>query len=124
MTKSVTSTLLGIALKEDRTESLRQRLSGFFPEYFGPATDPRKRRITLEDLLTMTNGFRLDTFDDPNNKNLERIMTSDDVVEAFIGQPIAKEPGEDFNYNEGGARLLSAVLTKTTHQCALVATSR
>lgn len=67
----------------------------------------------------MTNGFRLNTLDDPNSKDLGRIMLSDDVVEASIGQPMAKEPGEEFNYNEGGSHLLSAVLTKTTGQSAL-----
>jgi CubicO group peptidase (beta-lactamase class C family) len=116
VTKSVISALVGIALKEDRIESLDQRLTEFFPEHFGPGTDPRKRQITLENLLTMTNGFRLNSF---YNKGLDRIMFSDDVVEASIGQPMAKEPGEEFNYNNSDAHLLSAVLTKTTGQSAL-----
>jgi CubicO group peptidase (beta-lactamase class C family) len=117
VTKSVISALVGIALKEDRIESLDPRLSEFFPEHFGPGTDPRKRQITLENLLTMTNGFRLNSF--YNNKGLERIMFSDDVVESSIGQPMAKEPGEEFNYNNSDAHLLSAALTKTTGQSAL-----
>jgi CubicO group peptidase (beta-lactamase class C family) len=108
---------VGIALKEDRIENLDQRLPEFFPEHFGPGTDPRKRQITLENLLTMTNGFRLNSF--YNNKGFEQIMSSDDVVEASIGQPMAKEPGEEFNYNDGDAHLLSAILTKTTGQSAL-----
>jgi CubicO group peptidase (beta-lactamase class C family) len=66
----------------------------------------------------MTNGFRLNSL--LNNKGFEQIMSSDDVVEASIGQPMAKEPGEEFNYNEGDAHLLSAILTKTTGQSALV----
>ncbi len=117
VTKSVTSALVGIALKEDRIENLDQRLSEFFPEHFGPGTDPRKRQITLENLLTMTNGFRLNSFYD--NKGFEQILSSDDVVEASIGQPMAKEPGEEFNYNDGDAHLISAILTKTTGQSAL-----
>jgi CubicO group peptidase (beta-lactamase class C family) len=108
---------VGIALKEDRIENLDQRLPEFFPEHFGPGTDPRKRQITLENLLTMTNRFRLNSF--YNNKGFEQIMSSDDVVEASIGQPMAKEPGEEFNYNDGDAHLLSAILTKTTGQSAL-----
>ena len=109
VTKSVISALVGVALKEDRLESVDQRLSEFFPEHFSSGTDPRKRQITVENLLTMTNGFRLNTFD---NEGLEdRIMTSDDVVEASIEQPMAKEPGEEFNYNDWGAHLISAILT-------------
>ena len=118
VTKSVISALVGVAVKEDRIENLDQRLPEFFPEHFGPGTDPRKRQITVENLLTMTNGFRLNSL--LNNKGFEQIMSSDDVVEASIGQPMAKEPGEEFNYNEGDAHLLSAILTKTTGQSALV----
>ena len=117
VTKSVISALVGVALKDDRIESLDQRLSEFFPEHFGPGTDPRKGQITVENLLTMTNGFRLNSF--YNNKGFEQILSSDDVVEASIGQPMAKEPGEEFNYNDGDAHLLSAILTKTTGQSAL-----
>jgi CubicO group peptidase (beta-lactamase class C family) len=117
VTKSVTSALVGIALKEDRIENLDHRLPEFFPEHFGPGTDPRKRQITVENLLTMTSGFRPNSF--YNNKGFERIMSSDDMVEASIGQPMAKEPGEKFNYNDGDAHLISAILTKTTGQSAL-----
>jgi CubicO group peptidase (beta-lactamase class C family) len=117
VTKSVISALVGVALKEDRIESLDQRLSEFFPEHFGPGTDPRKRQITVENLLTMTSGFRLSSF--YNDKGFEQILSSDDVVEASIGQPMAKEPGEEFNYSNGDAHLLSAILTKTTDQSAL-----
>src|SRR5918997_4645215 len=117
VTKSVISAVVGIALKGDRIENLDQRLSEFFPEHFGPGTDARKRQITLENLLTMTSGFRPNSF--YNNKGFEQILSSDDVVEASLGQPTAKEPGEEFNYNDGDAHLISAILTKTTGQSAL-----
>ena len=117
VTKSVTSALVGIALKEDRIENLDQRLPEFFPEHFGPGTDQRKRQITVENLLTMTNGFRQNSF--YSGKGFDQILSSDDVVEASIGQSMAKEPGEEFNYNNGDAHLLSAILTKTTGQSAL-----
>ena len=65
----------------------------------------------------MTNGFRQNSF--YNDKGFEEILSSEDVVEASIGQPMAKEPGEEFNYNDGDAHLLSAILTKTTGQSAL-----
>jgi CubicO group peptidase (beta-lactamase class C family) len=112
VTKSVTSALVGIALKEDRIENLDQHLPEFFPEHFGPGTDQRKRQITVENLLTMTSGFRPNSFF--NNKGFERILSSDDVVEASIGQPMAKEPGEEFNYNDGDAHLLLPTLTRTS----------
>jgi CubicO group peptidase (beta-lactamase class C family) len=117
VTKSVISALVGIALKEDRIANLDQRLPEFFPEHFGPGTDPRKKQITIENLLTMTSGFRLNSL--YSDKFFEQILQSDDVVEASIGQPMAKDPGEEFNYNDGDAHLISAILTKSTHQSAL-----
>ena len=71
----------------------------------------------MEHLLTMTNGFRVNTLADP--EGFDRIVSSEDVVAASIGQPMFREPGEVFSYNEGDAHLLSAILTKTTGQSAL-----
>jgi hypothetical protein len=70
----------------------------------------------------MTNGFRQNSF--YNDKGFEEILSSEDVVEASIGQPMAKEPGEEFNYNDGDAHLLSGILTKTTGQSALPTLTR
>src|SRR5262249_16271689 len=47
VTKSVTSTLVGIALAEGKLHSLDQRLSDFFPKDVQSARDKRVREITL-----------------------------------------------------------------------------
>lgn len=116
VTKSITSILVGIAFKEGKIEDLHQELPRFFPRYFGPKTDPRKKEITLEHLLTMTSGF------DPDGQYREdtrQLMLSENMVRASIEQPLASEPGERFAYNEGNPHLLSAILTKRTDENAL-----
>jgi CubicO group peptidase (beta-lactamase class C family) len=57
VTKSFTSALTGIALREGLLRSLDQKLSELLPEYFNARSDARKRDITLRHLLTMTAGF-------------------------------------------------------------------
>jgi len=57
VTKSVTSALTGIALREQLLRGLDQKVSELLPEYFNAQTDARKREITLRHLLTMTAGF-------------------------------------------------------------------
>jgi CubicO group peptidase (beta-lactamase class C family) len=73
MTKSVTSTLVGIAIGEGRLR-LDERLSQMLPRY---ATEmkPSVARVTLRQLLTMTGGFT-DTLDLTDDK----MLTSPDWV--------------------------------------------
>src|SRR5512140_1828644 len=56
MTKSVTSALLGIALKQKRVASLDAKVVDYFPEFAGSITDRRMRDITIRHLLTMSSG--------------------------------------------------------------------
>jgi CubicO group peptidase (beta-lactamase class C family) len=57
MTKSITSTLIGIAIGELRLSSVRQPVLSLFPERNVGNRDERKDRITIEHLLTMTSGL-------------------------------------------------------------------
>src|SRR6187431_1384517 len=54
--KSVISALIGIAVSKGVIRSVDQPIADYFPEL---ATDPvtQKRRITIEDLLTMRSGL-------------------------------------------------------------------
>src|SRR5208282_640167 len=54
MTKSVTSTLIGIAIGEHKLNSVRQPVLSVFPQRNAANHKERKDRMTVEDLLTMT----------------------------------------------------------------------
>ena len=107
VTKSVVSMLVGIALRDGRLRSVDQRLVDFFPGELEPGTDPRVRRITLRDLLTMTAGYR----ETP-------IVSTDDWVRTLLNRPVVTDPGTSFSYDDGSAHLLSAVLTRATGKSA------
>ena len=100
VTKSVVSTLIGIAA-QDGALGLDQHLGDFFPAQVRSARDRRVRTITLRDLLTMTSGYR-----DVN------ATASDDWIGMLVHRPLAAPPGRTFAYDNGSYHLLSAVLTK------------
>lgn len=115
-TKSVTSALIGIALREGYIESLDQRALDFLPDVDLPADDPRYA-ITIEDLLTMRCGFDWPESSTPYSSGqniLMQMLWSPDWVEFILDQPMATTPGSVFNYNSGCSHLLAVILQEAT----------
>ena len=118
VTKSVTSALVGIALERGEISRIDQQLLSFFPEYSAIANlDPRKRTITLKDLLTMIAGFEWNEssvpYGDPRNPTYQ-LAESSDWMKFMLDRPITDEPGAKFRYNSGCSMLLSGILQNVT----------
>jgi CubicO group peptidase (beta-lactamase class C family) len=111
VTKSVTSTLVGIAISEGRLR-LDERLSQMLPRYAAEMT-PSVARVTLRQLLTHTAGFT-DTF----NLTGDELVTSPDWVR-FILKHQDRAPGSDWQYSDYGAHLLSPILVQATGKSVL-----
>ncbi len=112
-TKSFTSALVGIALEKGYLPSIHHRVLDFFPNRQVENLDLRKKSITLENLLTMTSGvnwWEYKAFD--SNNTLMQMETSSDWVQFFLDRPMSEDPGAHWNYNTGGAHVLSAILQK------------
>lgn len=114
VTKSVMSTLVGIALEQGHLSSLDQTLGEFLgPELEG--LDPDKAEISIADILTMTTGLEW-----PENNGSRSAyndwITSGDWVSHVIEQPLVDPPGSRFNYNSGAIHLLGIVLERATGQ--------
>ena len=103
VTKSVMSLLVGIALGEGHLASVEQTLGELLPSY-APVMTPEVAAITLDQVLTMTAGMRMD----------EPIITeaSDPVALALAGSYGSAR--ERFRYSSYGSHLLSAILTQAT----------
>jgi CubicO group peptidase (beta-lactamase class C family) len=110
VTKSVTSALIGIALEKGHLDSLDQKLIEFFPEYLKDEPDPRKKEISLKDLLTMSAGFKWND----RGPVMRYWYTSLDWAEFTLELPLENNPGDKFNYNSSISHLLSIILTKAT----------
>ena len=109
LSKSFTSTAIGIAVDEGRL-SLDDKVVSFFPDKLPAQVGEILSRMRVRDLLCMGSGNKNDTF--PAMKS----EPEGDWVKVFLSQPVEHEPGTYFRYNTGATYMLSAILQKTTGQ--------
>jgi CubicO group peptidase (beta-lactamase class C family) len=115
VSKSLLSALVGIAIAEGHLEGVDQRVAPFFEEYLRADGDPRKRQITVAQLLSMQSGLER-----TSGVNYGRWVTSSNWVRHAISRPMVADPGTERLYSTGNSHLLSAVLTQATGRSTLV----
>ena len=108
--KSVISTLVGIAIDRRLIKSLDEPIVRFFPQ-LARDPDPRKARITIEDLVSMRSGLVSTSFD-----NYGAWVGSRNWIDYVLSRPLEAEPGGVMEYSTGNSHLLSAILTRATGQ--------
>jgi len=113
-TKSVVSSLIGIAIDQGFIDNTSQLLLDFFPDRTISNTSAWKEEITLEDVLQMRSGFQwyepfTSGYDDYN-----AMKDSDDWAQFVLDRPMAYEPGSTFYYNSGNSHLLATIINVTT----------
>jgi len=107
-TKSITSIVTGIAVREKWIGPLNEKLIDIYPEFFD--SDQRKYPITIEDALTMRTGLEFD-----NGKHtLELYRTKENSVGYVLSQEFKYPPGLIVNYNDGAPQLISKVIERKT----------
>ena len=116
VTKSITTTLIGIAIDQGRIR-LDQPVVSFFSDRPIANRDARKERITVRHLLTMSSG--LDCTKERDEATLKEMWTAADWVQFVLDRPVRWEPGSQFVYCSPGSHLLSAILQQATGQTAL-----
>jgi len=109
VTKSIISALVGIAVDNGVIKDIDQKIGGFFPEFTFLREETKKQDITIRHLLTMSSGLQWDDGEDQ-----AEMMTRSDCAEYVLSRPLAEKPGAVFNYNSGGAHVLSVLLTRAT----------
>jgi CubicO group peptidase (beta-lactamase class C family) len=118
VTKSVTATLFGIALRRGEIKSLDGPLLSFFGRYDLSAVDARLRKATLIDLLTMRSGIEWHENDRPldsTNTTLQ-LEQSKDWIRFTLSQPMDADPGAKWVYNSGGSALMAEVIRSVSGQ--------
>jgi CubicO group peptidase (beta-lactamase class C family) len=107
VTKSVMSTLIGIALEEGVLADLDQTLGALLADHITPRTDPVLSAVTLEQVLTMTAGL-------PDGMRAQEYLprVADPAYPANVLEDgLARRPGLRFAYSNLGSDLLSVILT-------------
>jgi CubicO group peptidase (beta-lactamase class C family) len=115
VTKSVTSALVGVALGEHTVGGLQQPIGRLLARHLPPRADPRLRRATLEQVLTMTAGLPAD----PTDGSPPSLVHAGDWVRFVLSQHPATTPGARFAYSSDGSHLLSAIVADATGQPTL-----
>jgi CubicO group peptidase (beta-lactamase class C family) len=106
--KSVISALVGIAIERGYIKGVDEPIVRYFPE-LARDPDPRKRQITIEDLLTMRSGL-----ESTSGGNYGEWVRSRNWVRHALARPLVSDPGTSMEYSSGSSHLLSAILTKAT----------
>jgi CubicO group peptidase (beta-lactamase class C family) len=121
--KSLTGTTIGAALHAGAPLRLDSRVyqvmnGGTFPA----GLEPRKRAMTLENLLTMSSGHYCDDTDDkaPGNEDyIQDELQPPNVVGYFMSVPMATDPGTNSVYCSMQPHLTLAMLQEATHESPL-----
>ena len=114
--KSISSMLLGVALKEGDIESLDDALQKYIPEFKGYDYG----KVTVRQLLTMTSGIGWnEDYEDPNSDVAQMYKAPCQATESHIltyMKPLkfVHESGTTWNYSTGETDLVGILIQKAT----------
>jgi CubicO group peptidase (beta-lactamase class C family) len=117
VTKSVVSSLVGVAGSEGGLDDLNAPLSALLPVETRALDDPRKGAVSLANLLDMTSGLDCDAA--PGENLLLEMERTPDWVSFMLNRPFASAPGSRFQYCGAAFHIVSAILTRATGLSAL-----
>jgi CubicO group peptidase (beta-lactamase class C family) len=114
VTKAVISTLVAIVSEEGLLDSPSHRVLDILDRREIANLDDRKESITVQNLLDMTSG--LSSMQPPygGSPSVTEMLHSPDWVKFILDRPMSNAPGDAFNYSDGDAQLLSAIITRLT----------
>lgn len=108
--KSITSLLIGCAIKEGKIKSIDEPVGNYLPEF----SKGDKAAVTIKDVLTMSSGTDFkESYANPLSVTTELYYGSD-VYKTATGVKMATKPGTLHKYKSGDTQLLGLILAKAT----------
>ncbi|MBC8265746.1 MAG: serine hydrolase [Flavobacteriales bacterium] len=110
MAKSWISTLVGVAIKEGKIESVDQKVCNFLPEF----CEGDNSKITIKHLLTMSSGLDWDEdYHDPLGQTAEAYFAPN-LKDQMLGLKAIETPGKIFKYHSSCTQLLAFIVEAAT----------
>jgi CubicO group peptidase (beta-lactamase class C family) len=111
-TKSITATLLGIAIRRHLIASVNDSISNYLPSL------PRdgKQKIAIRDLLNMRSGLDVNDDDPSTPGNESRLDSSTDWIKAVYAVPMKSRPGQKYVYCSINAFILGVIVENASKQ--------
>jgi CubicO group peptidase (beta-lactamase class C family) len=114
VSKTIVASLVGVALDRGILRGVDWPLAEAAPGLIPPDADPRVRRITIAQLLTMQAGL-----EPTSGPVYGRWVESSNWVSYALRRPFVTEPGERMIYSTGSYHVLGAVLARATGRSLL-----
>jgi CubicO group peptidase (beta-lactamase class C family) len=109
VTKSYTSAMVGLALEHGCISSLDQKMLDFFPDVADQITDPRKKKITIRQMLQMRAGYPWEETDPA----LWEALWSGAYLDDIVNIPLTGDPGTRFQYSNLTSHWLGIIVART-----------
>ncbi len=114
--KTLASTLIGLAIQENQIEDVQAKALSFFPNYRNYANwDLRKAQITVRDLLTMSSGLDANDYDSRSvaSESAYQSQTAQpDWVKFALDAPMINDPGAQSLYGSANPLILGGILSQ------------
>ena len=112
MAKSWVSTLVGVAIKEGKIESVNQKVCDFIPEF----CESENSEITIKHLLTQSSGLDWDeNYYNPFGQTAKAYY-GNDLRSLITSLKSTEPPGKVFKYHSSCAQLLAFIAEEATGQ--------
>jgi CubicO group peptidase (beta-lactamase class C family) len=114
--KSMTSTLVGAAIRDGHIKSMDDKVTDYIPQMKGSAYDD----VSIRQLLTMTSGVRWNEDYADRNSDVARFNSHkpEDGVDALVSYmrrlPREVPPGTRWNYSTGETNLVGILVSQAT----------
>ena len=115
ITKSIASTLVGIAIDRGLIKDVDQSVAELLPQYPPRVPVDPYQQMSLEHLLTMTSGLGWSETD----AGFGALYQSDDWPGFMLALPVVAPPGTQFSYCSGCSHLLTAIVENAAEEGVL-----
>ncbi len=112
--KSITSLLLGIAIKDGLIKNLEQDVYSFFSKEKYPSLHEDYKQVKLKHLLNMASGLNADSDDYNTPGHAGRWIGMDDWKDYILGIPLKRKPAKKFVYADINPFIISAIIEELT----------